>query len=75
MWCDLKSKQRVARWDLAQKVDPLVSIQVSEDDKPLFYGLTATSDLVMDDAQRQAAARREAGRQYVVAARQPVRPR
>ncbi|MCA7950159.1 amine dehydrogenase [Burkholderia seminalis] len=49
---DLKSKQRVARWDLAQqKVDPLVSIQVSEDDKPLFYGLTATSDLVVMDAR------------------------
>ncbi|MGP8470805.1 amine dehydrogenase large subunit [Burkholderia sp. PR2] len=49
---DLKSKQRVARWDLAQlKVDPLVSIQVSEDDKPLFYGLTGTSDLAVMDAQ------------------------
>ncbi|NLA16634.1 amine dehydrogenase [Burkholderia cepacia] len=49
---DLKSKQRVARWDLAQqKIDPLVSIQVSEDDKPLFYGLTATSDLVVMDAR------------------------
>ncbi|TGN98001.1 amine dehydrogenase large subunit [Burkholderia sp. USMB20] len=48
---DLKTKQRVARWDLAQqKVDPLVSIQVSEDDKPLFYGLTGTSDLVVMDA-------------------------
>ncbi|KWA17724.1 amine dehydrogenase large subunit [Burkholderia territorii] len=48
---DLKSKRRVARWDLAQlKVDPLVSIQVSEDDKPLFYGLTGTSDLVVMDA-------------------------
>ncbi|CAB3759650.1 amine dehydrogenase [Burkholderia sp. MSh2] len=48
---DLKSRQRVARWDLAQqKVDPLVSIQVSEDDRPLFYGLTATSDLVVMDA-------------------------
>ncbi|WP_175862633.1 amine dehydrogenase large subunit [Burkholderia cepacia] len=49
---DLKSKQRIARWDLAQqKIDPLVSIQVSEDDKPLFYGLTATSDLVVMDAR------------------------
>ncbi|ALV60365.1 amine dehydrogenase [Burkholderia cenocepacia] len=52
---DLKSKQRVARWDLAQqKVEPLVSIQVSEDDKPLFYGLTATSDLVVMDARTGA---------------------
>jgi len=49
---DLKTKQRVARWDLAQqKVDPLVSIQISEDDKPLFYGLTGTSDLVVMDAR------------------------
>ncbi|QQJ99809.1 amine dehydrogenase [Burkholderia ambifaria] len=49
---DLKTKQRVARWDLAQqKVDPLVSIQVSEDGKPLFYGLTGTSDLVVMDAR------------------------
>ncbi|MCA8020141.1 amine dehydrogenase large subunit [Burkholderia metallica] len=49
---DLKSRQRVARWDLAQqKIDPLVSIQVSEDDRPLFYGLTATSDLVVMDAR------------------------
>ena len=49
---DLKTKQRVARWDLAQqKVDPLVSIQVSDDDKPLFYGLTGTSDLVVMDAR------------------------
>ncbi|KVE01891.1 amine dehydrogenase large subunit [Burkholderia anthina] len=52
---DLKTKQRVARWDLAQmKVEPLVSIQVSEDDKPLFYGLTATSDLVVMDARTGA---------------------
>jgi methylamine dehydrogenase heavy chain len=49
---DLKTKQRVARWDLAQqKVDPLVSIQVSDDDTPLFYGLTGTSDLVVMDAR------------------------
>ncbi|WP_431824522.1 amine dehydrogenase large subunit [Burkholderia sp. F1] len=49
---DLRTKQRIARWDLAQqKIDPLVSIQVSEDDKPLFYGLTPTSDLVILDAR------------------------
>ncbi|AOK56913.1 amine dehydrogenase large subunit [Burkholderia stagnalis] len=48
---DLQTKQRVARWDLAQqKIDPLLSIQVSADDKPLFYGLTPTSDLVVMDA-------------------------
>ncbi|MBU9478630.1 amine dehydrogenase large subunit [Burkholderia multivorans] len=49
---DLKTKQRIARWDLAQqKVEPLVSIQVSDDDAPLLYGLTATSDLVVMDAR------------------------
>ncbi|WP_395068987.1 amine dehydrogenase large subunit [Paraburkholderia silvatlantica] len=49
---DLDTKKRIARWDLSQqKIDPLVSIQVSQDDKPLFYGLTATSDLVVMDAR------------------------
>lgn len=49
---DLQTKKRIARWDLArQKIDPLASIQVSADDKPLLYGLTATSDLVVMDAQ------------------------
>lgn len=49
---DLKTKQRIARWNLAQqKVEPLVSIQVSDDDAPLLYGLTATSDLVVMDAR------------------------
>ncbi|MDS0792441.1 amine dehydrogenase [Burkholderia pseudomultivorans] len=49
---DLQTKQRIARWNLAQqKIDPLVSIQASEDDKPLFYALTGTSDLVVMDAR------------------------
>jgi methylamine dehydrogenase heavy chain len=49
---DLKTKKRIARWDLAQqKIDPLVSIQVSQDSQPVFYGLTATSDLVTLDAR------------------------
>lgn len=48
---DVDSKKRVARWDLAkQKIDPLLAIQVSADDKPLLYGLTQTSDLVVMDA-------------------------
>lgn len=48
---DLQTKKRIARWDLSlQKIDPLVSIQVSQDDKPLLYGLTGTSDLVVMDA-------------------------
>jgi methylamine dehydrogenase heavy chain len=49
---DTTTKKRIARWDLAkQKIDPFLSIQVSIDDKPLFYGLTPTSDLVVMDAQ------------------------
>uniref|UniRef100_E1TJR4 Aralkylamine dehydrogenase n=1 Tax=Burkholderia sp. (strain CCGE1003) TaxID=640512 RepID=E1TJR4_BURSG len=48
---DTVSKKRVARWKLAaQKIPPLLSIQVSADDKPLFYGLTPTSDFVVMDA-------------------------
>lgn len=49
---DTTTKKRIARWDLAkQKIDPLIAIQVSTDDQPLFYGLTPTSDLVVMDAQ------------------------
>jgi methylamine dehydrogenase heavy chain len=49
---DLQTKKRIARWDLSQqKIDPIASIQVSEDDKPLFYGITGTSDLVVMDAR------------------------
>jgi methylamine dehydrogenase heavy chain len=49
---DLQTKKRIARWDLSQqKIDPVASIQVSDDDKPLFYGITGTSDLVVMDAR------------------------
>lgn len=49
---DLQTKKRIARWDLSQqKIDPIASIQVSDDDKPLFYGITGTSDLVVMDAR------------------------
>ncbi|CAB3778339.1 Aralkylamine dehydrogenase heavy chain [Paraburkholderia caffeinitolerans] len=50
---DLNSHKRVARWSLAdQKIPPLVvSVQVSQDDRPLLYGLTLTGDLVVLDAQ------------------------
>jgi methylamine dehydrogenase heavy chain len=48
---DTQSKKRIARWKLAaQKIDPLLSIQVSDDDAPLVYGLTPTSDFVVMDA-------------------------
>jgi methylamine dehydrogenase heavy chain len=50
---DLNTKQRIARWNLAQqKIDPLViAIQVSDDEHPLFYALTLKADLVVMDAQ------------------------
>ncbi|MFL9945988.1 amine dehydrogenase large subunit [Paraburkholderia agricolaris] len=49
---DLNTRTRIARWNLAQqKIGPLLSIQVSEDDQPLFYGITLTSGLVVMDAQ------------------------
>ncbi|WP_372237264.1 amine dehydrogenase large subunit [Burkholderia sp. SRS-W-2-2016] len=48
---DLKTHKRIARWKLAdQKIDPLLSIQVSEDAHPLFYGITTTSDVIVADA-------------------------
>jgi methylamine dehydrogenase heavy chain len=48
---DLKTHKRIARWKLAdQKIDPLLSIQVSEDAHPLFYGITTNSDVVVADA-------------------------
>jgi methylamine dehydrogenase heavy chain len=48
---DTQSKKRVARWKLAkQRIDPFLSIEVSADEKPLLYGLTPTSDLVVMDA-------------------------
>jgi methylamine dehydrogenase heavy chain len=48
---DTQGQRRVARWKLAaQKIDPLLSIQVSDDERPLLYGLTPTSDFVVMDA-------------------------
>ncbi|RDU96371.1 amine dehydrogenase large subunit [Trinickia dinghuensis] len=48
---DMKTHKRVARWKLAdQKIDPLLSIQVSQDAHPLFYGITIASDVVIADA-------------------------
>ena len=48
---DLKTHKRIARWKLAdQKIDALLSIQVSQDDHPLFYGITTGSDVVIADA-------------------------
>lgn len=48
---DMKAHKRIARWKLAdQKIDPLLSIQVSADAHPLFYGITTNSDVVVLDA-------------------------
>jgi methylamine dehydrogenase heavy chain len=48
---DMKTHKRLARWKLAsQKLDPLLSILVSQDAHPLFYGITTNSDVVVADA-------------------------
>jgi methylamine dehydrogenase heavy chain len=47
---DLARRTRIARWDLAAlKVEPVTSVQVSQDDRPLVYG-TGGSDLSIVDA-------------------------
>jgi methylamine dehydrogenase heavy chain len=47
---DLATHKRLARWNLAeQKIDPVVSIQVSQDAQPQLRALTGTSDLVLMD--------------------------
>lgn len=47
---DLARRTRIARWDLAAlKVEPITSIQVSQDDKPVVYG-TGGADLIVLDA-------------------------
>ncbi len=48
---DMKTHKRLARWKLAdQKLDPLLSINVSQDAHPLFYGITTNSDVIVADA-------------------------
>lgn len=49
---DLGTKQRVARWKLAdRKIDPVHAVQVSQDAGPLLGAITVTSDLVLMDAR------------------------
>jgi methylamine dehydrogenase heavy chain len=48
---DMTTHLRVARWPLAAvKVDPVLAIQVSQDDKPLLFAATDHSDLAVFDA-------------------------
>jgi len=48
---DMTTHQRVARWPLAAlKVDSVLAIQVSQDDKPLLFAATDHSDLAVFDA-------------------------
>jgi methylamine dehydrogenase heavy chain len=48
---DLKTHQRVARWSLsAQKLAPVVAIQVSQDDAPILFAATDRSDVAIFDA-------------------------
>jgi methylamine dehydrogenase heavy chain len=47
---DLKSQKRLARWKLgAQKIAPVLAVQVSQDGQPQVSMLTATSDLILLD--------------------------
>lgn len=48
---DIKSHRRLARWPLGPlKVRPVVAIQVSQDDAPLMFAATDTSDVAVFDA-------------------------
>jgi methylamine dehydrogenase heavy chain len=48
---DMKTHQRVARWPMsAQKVEPVVAIQVSQDDAPILFAATNHSDVAVFDA-------------------------
>jgi methylamine dehydrogenase heavy chain len=48
---DIKTHQRVARWPLApQKLSPVVAVQVSQDDAPVLFAATESSDVAVFDA-------------------------
>jgi methylamine dehydrogenase heavy chain len=48
---DVKTRQRVARWALsAQKVEPSVALQVSQDASPLLFTASDKSDVAVFDA-------------------------
>jgi methylamine dehydrogenase heavy chain len=48
---DTNTHQRVARWPLAaHKLDPAISVQVSQDDAPVLFAATDHSDVAVFDA-------------------------
>jgi methylamine dehydrogenase heavy chain len=48
---DMATHERVARWPIAPlKLAPLLAIQVSQDDTPLLFAATDTSDVAVFDA-------------------------
>jgi len=48
---DLKTHQRLARWPLApHKLDSVLAVQVTQDDAPLLFAATSTSDVAVFDA-------------------------
>ena len=47
---DLGSHQRIARWPLgSQKLQPVISVQVSQDDQPLLFAATYDGDFAIYD--------------------------
>lgn len=48
---DMKTHQRLARWPLAaKKLDPVVAVQVSQDDAPILFAATEHADVAVLDA-------------------------
>ena len=48
---DLTSHARIARWSLgSDKLKPLISVQVSQDEQPLLFGATDNGDFAIYDA-------------------------
>jgi methylamine dehydrogenase heavy chain len=47
---DLDTHQRLARWSLGSpNLKPVISVQITQDDKPLLFAITADSDVVIYD--------------------------
>ena len=48
---DMKTHQRLARWPLApKKLEPVVAVQVSQDDAPILFAATEHADVAVLDA-------------------------
>ncbi|GAB3626465.1 Aralkylamine dehydrogenase heavy chain [Pandoraea terrae] len=46
---DIAKRTRIARWNLlARKLEPMIAVEVSQDDKPLLYGTNGTDLMIMD---------------------------